>query len=154
MIAHRKRNRTLPLGTRLACAALATPAAMVALPAVALASEAKTAEGAAESGILGPPALYSIQWALLLALLAITVLFVVGSLAPEMRKRASASRAKAILILSVLQILLVFAILIVNFLGTEYKEPALPGYARHVILILTGILLSIDGLMARRKRPY
>jgi Na+/melibiose symporter-like transporter len=125
----------------------------VVAPASALASEAASAEGAAEGGgILGPPILYSIQWGLLLALLAITVLFLVGSLSPDKRGRISASRARAILIFSGLQVLLVFAILFVNFLGEEYHEPALPGYIRHVTLILTGVLLAVCGFLARRRR--
>jgi len=123
-----------------------------ALPAAALASEAKAAEGAAEGGVLGPPALYSMQWGLLLLLLATTIVFIVASYAPEMRRRAAAGRARIMLGFSALQILLAFAILLVNFLGEEYFEPPLPGYVRHVTLIVTGILLSISGLMARRKR--
>lgn len=123
-----------------------------AFPIAVLASEAKEAAGEAAEGALGPPALYSIQWMLLLMLLAVTVLFVIVSLAPEMRRRARASRAKTILAFSAMQILLVIAILVVNFLGEEYHEPALPGYIRHVTLIATGILLSISGLMARRGR--
>lgn len=123
----------------------------LAVPVWAFGSEGKEA-ASAEGGLLGPPLLYSIQWFLLLLLLVITVLFLVGSLAPEMRRKATTSRAKAILAFSVLQIFLVFAILFVNFLGEEYHEPALPGYIRHVILIVTGIMLSITGLMARRRR--
>lgn len=147
-----KRNRpaspaTAPMRT-IALALVLT----FATPVCALASEAESAEGAAEGGILGPPVLYSIQWGLLLALLALTVLFLIGSLSPDKRGRISASRARAILVFSALQILLVFAILFVNFLGEEYHEPALPGYIRHVMLILTGILLAICGLLARRRR--
>lgn len=123
-----------------------------AVPALALASESEAVEKAGEGGLLGPPVLYSIQWSLLLLLFATTIIFIVISLAPEMRKRAGAARAKIILGFSALQILLVFAILLVNFLGEEYHEPALPGYIRHVMLILTGILLSVSGLMGRRKR--
>lgn len=127
-------------------------AAGLAVPVWAFGSEGKEAAASGEGGLLGPPLLYSIQWFLLLLLLVITVLFLVGSLAPEMRRKATTSRAKAILAFSVLQIFLVFAILFVNFLGEEYNEPALPGYIRHVILIVTGIMLSITGLMARRRR--
>jgi len=148
----RKRNRTaLPAGALTRTCGVAVAIAAFT-PACALASEAKAAEGAAEGGILGPPVLYSIQWGLLLALVAITVLFLVGSLSPEKRGRISAARARAILVFSGLQILLVFAILLVNFLGGEYHEPALPGYIRHVTLIFTGILLAICGLLARRRR--
>lgn len=122
-------------------------------PGVALASEAKPAEGASQSsGMFGPPLLYTIQWSLLLLLLAITVVLVLSSLAPEMHRRAGSSRAKTILAFSTLQILLVFTILILNFLGEGYYEPPLPGYVRHVTLMVTGILLAVSGLMARRRR--
>lgn len=138
----------------LAWSALLAVATLWSAPAVALASAAKEpAEGAAEHGLLGPPILYSIQWGLLLGLLFITALFVIGMSTGEMHKRPTPSRAKGILAFSALQILLVFGVLILNVLGAAYHEPALPGYLRHVTLIITGILLSASGLMARRRRP-
>ena len=139
----------------IACALATAPGLLVCLtPAVALASEgAKAAEkGAEETGLLGPPMLYTIQWALLLLLLATTVLFIIVSYAPELRRRTSAASTKIVLGFSALQVLLVFGVLIANFLGEEYFEPSLPGYIRHVTLIVTGVLLAVSGLMARRRR--
>ncbi len=129
---------------------LLTLAATLFLPSLALASEA--AAEAAPAGGEGLPLSYAIQWMLLLGLLSVTILFVLASLSWTPKQLRASATGRVILAFSALQVFLVLATLAAAIFSQEYVEPVFAGYARHVVLLLTGALVSGSAFMNRRKR--
>jgi len=117
---------------------------------MAFAEEAAHAEAAAHAE--GPPLAYAAHWGLVLVLFAITALLLFLLRNMGTRQARSAATKKLVFALSVVQVALVFAALATALLAADYHEPLLPGYLRHLALLVTGGLVSSSALMVRPKR--